>query len=276
MPDEVYLRIQYRLKMKKKINLEHPELMSEKLQWLKLHDRNSMHTRLVDKCAVRDYVAAVIGEEHLIPLLGVWNNPGKIDFERLPEQFVLKCNHDSGGVIICRNKSELDISVATEKLRRKLKRNYFWGNREWPYRDIPQKVFCEKFMTDVEGGNDLTDYKFYCFHGAADCVVACYDRASGDPKFYFFDRDWKLLRYNDQGVAAPEGFTIPKPANLEEMFSTADRLASLAESPFVRVDLYNISGKLYFGELTFFPHSGMDTTLLPEIDGRFGEKIRLG
>lgn len=275
MPDATYLKIQYRLKMGKKLNLKAPELMSEKLQWLKIHDRKPEYTMLADKYLVREHIAEVIGEDHLIPLLGVWEDPDSIDFDKLPDQFVLKCNHDSGGVVICREKSKLDQEAARKKLKERLGRVYCWGNREWPYQNIPRKVICEKYMTDSEGKSDLTDYKFYCCNGVADCVVACVERASGDPKFYFFDQDWKLLRYNEHSKAAPEGCTVPRPDNLEEMFEAANKLASSVDCPFLRVDLYSIEGKMYFGELTFFPHSGMDTELLPEIDRYFGDKIRL-
>lgn len=272
IPDEIYLKIQYRLKMHRKLHLDDPKTMNEKLQWLKIHNRNPFYTELVDKYTVRKHIEKAVDNDILIPLLGVWNEPEEIDFFTLPDRFVLKCNHDSGGVIVCKDKASLDIQAATRKLKANLKRNYSWGNREWPYKNIKPKIIAEEYIEDHSGQPGLTDYKFYCFNGEPDCVLACVDRKPGYAKFIFFDRNWKRLDYNNQSKEE-ETRIVPKPENLDEMFKTAEIIAQYVNSPFLRVDLYNVDGKTYFGEITFYPHSGMDTTLKLDSDIKFGDKI---
>ncbi len=272
MKDETYLKIVFKARMGKELNLEAPKTFNEKLQWLKLHYRDPLHTRLVDKYEVRSYIAETLGEEYLIPLLGVWDNPADIDYDSLPDQFVLKCTHDSGSVVICRDKAKLDKAAAAKKLARGLKNNGYNFGREWPYKDVKPRIIAEKYMVDDETG-ELRDYKFFCFDGKVDCVMLCMERATSDTKFYFFDRDWNLLRYNIRGKNAPEGFTVLKPSNMDEMFALAQKLS--AGFPYSRVDLYSVNGKSYFGEITFFPNSGFDANLLPETDLRWGEMINL-
>lgn len=428
MSDEEYVTRAFRAKMGSDLDLKNPVTFNQKLQWLKLYDRRPEYTMMADKYLVRQYIADTIGEEYLIPLLGVWDDPDAINFDALPNQFVLKCNHNSGlGMCICKDKSKLDIKSAREQLRKGLKQDYYLLWREWPYKDIPRKIIAEKYMTDDSGEelkdyklfcfngepkatlvcsdrfddnglhedfyselweklsvkrpnipatdtsiekpvnyelmkslarklakdmpfvrtdfyeingkvyfgemtffpasgfsgfqpecwdhklgqwialpadrggycinassefifsfkekslpdncehladkDDLTDYKFFCFDGHVDCVMLCLDRSSGDTKFYFFDRDWKLLRYNIRGKNAPENFILPKPLNMEEMFGIAERLSE--GLPFSRIDLYSVSGKTYFGEITFFPTSGFDSNLLPETDKHWGEMINI-
>lgn len=274
MSDELYLKCLYRGRMGKKLNLENPKTFNEKLQWLKLYDRRLEHTMMADKYLVRDYIAQVLGEEYLIPLLGVWENPDEIDFDKLPDRFVLKCNHNSGvGMCICKDKSKLDIDKVRRDLRKGLSQDYYLVHREWPYKNIPRKIICEQYMEDSSQKDSLTDYKFFCFNGVADCVMVCLDRFSGDTKFYFFDKNWKLKRLNIRGKNAPEGFTIPKPSCMDEMFRIAEKLST--GLPFSRIDLYECNGKVYFGEITFFPDSGFDANLLPETDQYFGEMIDL-
>lgn len=274
IPDDTYLKIQYRLKLHRKLHLDVPVTMNEKLQWLKLHDRNPLYTELVDKYAVRDHIEKAVGKDILIPLLGVWDKPEDIDYSKLPDRFVLKCNHDSGGVILCNNKAAFKIRAATDKLNEKLHRTYCWGNREWPYKNIKPKVIAEEFIEDHHGQTGLTDYKFYCFNGQPDCVLACVDRKPGSAKFIFFDKDWNRLDYNYQ-TEEEKNKIVPKPENLDDMFKTAETIAKYVKSPFLRVDLYNVDGKIYFGEVTFYPHSGMDASLKSETDHSFGEKISL-
>lgn len=272
--DRSYLKKMFYFNMGRKPELDDPKTFNEKLQWLKLNDRKDEYTMMVDKYRVREYVAATIGEEYLIPLLGVWDDPDEIDFDRLPDRFVLKCNHNSGrGLYICRDKSRLDRKKAKKNLKKGLKENFYYAGREWPYKNVSRKVIAEQYMTDTPDSDFLTDYKFFCFHGKADCVMLCLDRASGDTKFYFFDRAWNLCRYNLRGKAAPEGFTVPKPAVMDRMFEIAERLSH--GLTFARIDLYCSDGKIYFGEITFFPDSGFDKNLLPETDLAFGEKIKL-
>lgn len=272
--DKDYLKLKYRKLMHKELDLENPRVFNEKLQWLKLYNRNEKYTDLVDKYKVREYISQVLGEEYLIPLIGVYNDVKKIDFNKLPNQFVLKCNHNSGkGMIICRDKQNLDIKKTRKELKKGLKDNYYLLGREWPYKNVKRKIICEQFMQDNDNLIGLTDYKFFCFDGYVDCVMVCIDRHLKDTKFYFFDKNWNLKRINKRGLEAPNDFTLPKPKNIEKMFEIASKLST--GIPFVRVDLYDCNGKIYFGELTFYPDSGFDSNLLPETDEYFGKLIKL-
>jgi hypothetical protein len=272
--DTTYLKMMYKVNMGKSLNLDCPKTFNEKLQWLKIHDRNPLYTSLVDKYDVKKYVATSVGEKYIIPTLGVWNHFDEIDFDTLPNRFVLKCTHDSGGIVICKNKRELDKDAAKKLLEKCLKRNYYWYGREWPYKNVKPRIIAEKYISD--GGNldsELTDYKFFCFNGRVDNVMVCLDRDSGSTKFYFFTPDWKLLRINKRGKAAPANFTLPRPDCLDEMVKVAKTLSE--GMPFVRIDLYQSNKKVYFGEITFFPDSGIDSNILPETDLEWGHLLKL-
>lgn len=271
LPDKIYLKIRFYLEMGKKLDLKNPQTFNEKLQWLKLYDRNPEYTKMVDKYEVRKYIAEKIGEEYLIPLLGVWDSFDEIDFDKLPDQFVLKCNHDSGGLVICRDKSKLDIEAARKKINKSLKRDFFKITREWPYKDVKPRIIAEKYMSDSDG--KFIDYKFFCFNSFVHNVMVCVDRELGDTKFYFFDKNWDLLRLNKRGKNAPENFSLPKPENMEKMFEIASILSK--GTVFSRIDLYNTDGKIYFGEITFFPSSGFDANLLEETDHLFGDLTKI-
>lgn len=271
-PDRIFIKILWNQKMKYKLNLNEPRTFNEKLQWLKLNDRKTDYTDMVDKYAVRAFISKKIGTQYLIPLLGVWNNVDDIPFSNLPNKFVLKTNHDSGGVIICRDKNALDIKKTKKLLKNHMKTNYFYSNREWPYKNIKPKIICEKFMED-ELETELNDYKFFCFNGYVDCVMVCLERSSGKPKFYFFDKDWKFLKLNQASKKLMDNFSIPKPSCIDEMFRISSELSRGFK--FIRVDLYCCNNKIYFGELTFFPESGYDSNLLEETDLYFGDLIEL-
>lgn len=272
LPDKTYLKVRYYQHFKKRLNLNNPQTFNEKLQWLKLYDRNSLYTNLVDKYEVRKYIAETIGEEYLIPLIGVWDRFEDIDFSKLPNQFVLKCTHDSGGLVICKDKSKLDIEVTRKKINNPLKRNFYYLGREWPYKNVKPRIICEELLKTKDGRLPI-DYKFHCFSGEPDNVMVCIGRDSGSPKFFFFDTEWKLLRYNVAGINAANDFTLPKPKKIDEMFEIARELS--IGLPFVRVDLYCEEEKIYLGELTFFPQSGFDPNLLNTTDILFGDKIKL-
>lgn len=273
MNDEKYLTRVFEIRTGKKLNLNAPKTFNEKLQWLKIHDRRPEYTTMVDKYAVKKYIADKIGKQYIIPTLGVWDKFEDIDFDKLPEKFVLKCTHDSGGLVICKDKSKLDLEEAKKKINKSLHNNYFYSGREWPYKNVPPRIIAEKYMTDDENSEGFTDYKFFCFDGKVDCVMVCLDRYTGNTKFYFFDKDWKLKRLNKRGKAAPEGFTIPKPECMDQMFELA---AKLSEGiTFVRVDFYQSFGQIYFGELTFYPDSGFDANILPEADEYWGKLLKL-
>ncbi len=273
-PDKTYLKMRWSLIMKRPLDLDHPRTMNEKLQWLKLNNRYPLLTDLVDKIKVKEVLAPKIGEEHIIPTLKVWRSADEItaeDIAALPDKFVIKTNHSGGnnGVVICRDKTKLDLEDVRRKMKESMRSSLYLKQREWPYKNVERRIFAETYLAD-----DIVDYKFYCFNGEVDCVLMCLDRQSeGKTRFYFFDKDWNLLRYNKAGREAPEGFTLPRPKNLEKMFELAGELSK--GFPFVRVDLYNIDGKIYFGELTFYPDAGMDPNRLPEYDIYFGDKIDL-
>lgn len=271
LPDKIYLQMVFFKHFHRFINFKNPKTFNEKLQWLKLYNRKPEYTTMVDKYLVKEYVASKIGEEYIIPTLGVWNHADEIDFDTLPNQFVLKWNDDSKSVIICKDKKTFDCKKAIQALNDKASKNGYWYGREWPYKNVQPRIIAEKYMEDESGG--LVDYKFSCFDGYVDCVMVCLDRHLNDTKFYFFDREWNLKRINVRGKNAPEGFTIPKPSCIDEMFSLASILSK--GFPFVRIDLYAVNGQVYFGEMTFYPDSGFDANLLPETDDYFGQLIDL-
>ena len=271
--DEVFLRILYRIHMRKQLNLSSPQTMNEKMQWLKLHDRQPIYQTMVDKLAAKEYYGKMLGTEYIVPTIGVWNRVEDIDFDSLPNKFVLKTNHSGGntGVIVCKDKSRLDIASAKRRLKKSLKSDIYKGFAEWPYKGINKRIFAEELLG--KEGEELVDYKFYCFDGYVDAVLICIDRQIGDPKFYFFDKNWELKRYNKRGKMAPEGFTLPKPENIDKMFEIASIISK--GIPHLRVDLYNVGGKIFFGESTFFTCSGFDANRLPEADIYFGSLIKL-
>lgn len=270
MPDEAYLKKVYRARMGRPLNLEDPQLFSEKLQWLKLHDRNPLYTQLVDKYRVREYIAEKIGEEYLIPLLGVWDDPDEIDFDALPDQFVLKCNHNSGtGMCICRDKSKLDFDAVRKELRKGLLENFYLRHREWPYKNVNPCIIGEMYLEDVED-DALTDYKFFCFHGSAKIMYISKDIGK-DPRTDFFDMDFAHLPVRSKD---PNADIIPeKPARFDTMKQIAEILAG--DIPFVRVDLYSVQGKIYIGEMTFFHMGGFAKLSPDEWNVRLGSWITL-
>ena len=273
LSDEAYLKKAFKLRMGKKLDLDNPKTFSEKLQWLKLYDRKPEYTVMVDKYLVRKYIAEKLGEEYLIPLLGVWDSPEEIDFEALPEQFVLKCNHNSGaGMYICTDKSKMDVEKVKAELRKGLAQDYYLHGREWPYKNVPRKIVAEKYMVD-ESGYELKDYKFFCFDGEVKALFIAKDRTKEDEetKFDFFDADFNHLPFtNGHPNAEPPYF---KPDKFEEMKELAKVLS--AGIPQLRVDFYNINGKIYFWELTFSHWSGMVPFSPEEWDYKFGEWIKL-
>ena len=272
IPDKLYLSLLYKSKFGRKLDWQNPKTFNEKLQWLKVYDRRPEYTTYVDKYMVRDYIAKTIGEEYLIPLLGVWNSPDEIDFDKLPNQFVLKCNHDSGGLCICKDKANFDIEAAKVKLRESLKKDYYIEGREWPYKNVPRKIIAEKYMVDVSEALSLRDYKFMCFDGKVKCSFVCSDRNTKEGLHVtFFDLDWKVLPFERHYPARKEG--LPKPKCYEEMIKLAEKLSK--DIPFVRVDFYEINGKVYFGELTFYPGSGFEEFSPCSADEWLGSFIKL-
>lgn len=272
MDDKKFIEKMFKATMDYPLNLENPKSFNEKLQWLKLYDRNPLYTKLVDKYKVREYISEKIGEDYLIPLLGVWDDPEEIDFDSLPNKFVLKCNHNSGlGMCICTDKSKIDIKKVKNELKSGLAQNYYLNGREWPYKNVSRKIICEKYMTD-ETGKNLRDYKFYCFDGKPKIVGIYQDRNSdkettGD--FFDMNFEWVDLRFG-----MPNALNKPqKPQKFQEMIKIAEILSE--GMPEVRVDLYISNNKIYFGELTFFDGGGFDKIEPLEWDYKLGSWIKL-
>lgn len=272
LSDEDFLKKKYKLIMGKDLHLNPPITFNEKLQWLKIHDHNPLYTTMVDKYAAKDYVANIIGKEHIIPTLGVWDSFDEIDFDQLPNEFVLKCTHDSGGLVICHDKSKLDKKAAKRKIEKCLRRNYYWSGREWPYKNVKPRIIAEKYMTD--GSNEeIVDYKLMCFNGKPKASFVCSDRFSKDGlKVTIYDTDWKRMPFERQYHLASK-VEIGKPKTYDEMLQLAEKLAR--NIPFIRVDFYEISGKSYFGELTLFPGSGFEEFSPSEWDHTLGDWIEL-
>ncbi len=270
--DKAYLKLKYKFLMGKRLNLDNPLTLNEKINWLKLYNRNPLYTTLVDKVAVKEYVSKKYGAKYIIPTIGVYDNANEIDIRILPNQFVLKTNHDSGTYLICENKHTFDWQTAKQILNRALKKDFYKVHRAWPYKDVKRKILCEEMLPIVDGNLPI-DYKFFCFDGVADCVMLCLGRDTADAKFYFFNKDWELLRYNVAGLQAAHNFTLPKPEKIGKMFELATKLSKGMQ--FVRIDLYYENNNIYFGEYTFFPDDGFDYNILIKSDYKLGQKIKL-
>lgn len=273
LPDRSYVKLYYRLRVGRKLNTNNPETLNEKLQWLKFNYRFTLQSIVSDKLLVRDYVKKKIGEEYLIPLLGSWEKYDDINFSLLPEKFVLKCNHDSGGLVICTDKAKMSRSEERKKIEKSLKNNFFYIGREYQYRNIKPMIICEEFISD--NGKVPMDYKIYCFNGVPDVILVCRDRFSKNThraSYLFFDQEWNFQPLN-KGDEDLEKIYIPKPKSLEKMIEIARKLSE--DFIFARIDLYNINGKIYFGEITLSPNSGFDPDIKYETDLMFGQKLKI-
>lgn len=271
LADKTYLKIYFKCKMGYKLNLKNPQTFNEKLQWLKLYDRNPEYTKMVDKYEVREYIKEKIGEEYLIPLIGVYDKFDDIDFDELPNQFVIKCNHDSGGLVICKDKGKLNIEETRKKINKSLKRNYYYSGREWPYKNVKPRIIIEKYMED-SNKSDLIDYKLFCFNGIPKIVLVCSERfSSSNMCETWFDMNWKLIDMTESGHRVDS--TISKPKQLKKMVELSKKLSK--NIPFIRVDWYEIGDKLYFGELTFYPASGFEKFELKEWNKKIGDMLSI-
>ena len=275
LPDSIYIKLRYYLNLGKKLNLKNPITFQEKLQWLKLYDQNPLYTKLADKILVKDYVANAIGSEYVIPLLGVWERPEDIDWDTLPNKFVLKTNHSGGntGVIICKDKNSFDKNQAIIKLNSSLNDDIYKSLREWPYKNIKKRIFAESFVESPEGSDDLPDYKFFCFNGEVKALFVATDRQKEgeDVKFDFFDADYNHLPFKQGHENA--SILPPKPKSFEEMKHIAEVLSQ--GIPHVRVDLYEVNGHPIFGEFTFCHFGAMVPFQPEEWDYKFGEWLIL-
>ena len=248
--DEMYIKMYYLISMGRWPNLKNPHTFQEKLNWLKLNYRMDNQYKYVDKYEVKKYVENVIGKEYVVPLLGVWKSFDEIDFDSLPNQFVLKCTHDSGSFCICKDKNIFDINLARKRINKGLRRNYYLTCREWPYKHCKPMIIAEKFLSPTHG-EELKDYKFFCFNGKPKFMYVSND-VDRNAKTDFFDMDYKHL---DMRMKDPNSESVPsKPEQFERMKSLASKLCQ--GFPHVRVDFYIVDNKIYFGELTFFHNGG--------------------
>lgn len=273
-PDKLYLRLQFRLRMGYGLNLDNPKTFSEKLQWLKLHDRNTLYSSLVDKYEVKAKMEKVLGNQYIIPTLGVWNDVEDIDVGSLPNQFVLKTTHGGGGygVIVCKDKMALDWNSCKRMLKKGMRQDIYLSLREWPYKNIRHRIIAEQFMCQ-EDGTDLADYKFFCFNGKPTFVYLRHE-ASGEtrPRMSFFTMDWTFAPFHNPDYLQFD--SLPdKPLLFNQMKEIA---AKISEGyPFLRVDLYIINNQIYFSEVTFYPGSGMTKFLPSEWDRKLGDMLVL-
>lgn len=269
IPDKIYLNLMYYYHFHRIPTWNNPQTFNEKLQWLKLYDRNPVYTVMVDKIEAKRFVADKIGEEYIIPTLAVYDSAEDIDIDRLPDQFVLKCNHDSKSVCVCKDKNCFDIEKAKNFLGPRLKANGYWYGREWPYKNVVPRIFAEKYMEDAKV-RELRDYKIYTFNGKAKFCMINTDRGT-DTRADYFDESYNWLDFTwgySHADVKPE-----KPANYEKMFELAEKLAKGTAT--LRVDFYEVNGQVYFGELTFFDASGFDKIIPESYDLKFGSWIKL-
>lgn len=270
IPDSIYIQIYYFAHFKKFCDLKKPSTYNEKLNWLKLHDHNPVYPTLVDKYEAKEYVARIIGNEYIIPTLGVWDTFDDIDFEKLPNQFVLKCTHDSEGLVIVKDKKKLDKNAAKEKIEAALKQNFYYIGREWPYKDVKPRIIAEQYMEDHVDG-ELRDYKFFCFDGEPKAMFIASDRASDHVKFDYYDLKFNHLDIKQKYPHAKEA--LRKPVTFEKMIEFSKILSK--GFPHVRVDFYEVDGHLYFGELTFYHFSGFMPFEPDRWDKVFGDWLKL-
>lgn len=270
IPDPLYLRIKFYMRTRRHLNLKNPDTYTEKLQWLKIHDRKPIYTTLVDKYGVKKFVADRLGEEHVIPLIGVWDRVEDIPYDKLPNKFVLKCTHDSGGLQICKDKSKFDFILAKKKICEVLKENYYWASREWPYKNVKPRIIAEKYMEDAKTG-ETRDYKFFTFNGEPKVMYIATGRGTGETYGDFFDMDFNHLDLTIDHRNAP--ICPEKPDCFEEMKKAATILAQGISQ--VRVDFYVIDGQYYFGEMTFFHCGGFEDLKPARWNKTFGDWVSL-
>lgn len=272
--DKTYVKLQYFFRLHKKLNLNNPQTFSEKLQWLKLFYHKKEHQIMVDKYAVKEYVANIIGEEYIIPTIGVWDNPEDIDWECLPEKFVLKTTHGGGnvGVLVCKDKKTFNKENSINKLSKALKQDIYKDLREWPYLDAKKRILAEELLEDIHNPSDLPDYKFFCFNGDPKYCQVISNRGTS-MTVDFFDKEWKHQPFHEPKHYPFSSKNISAPSQHLKMLELASKLSK--GHPFLRVDFYEVNGKVFFGELTFFPTSGFGGFNPEEWNNKFGSWIQL-
>lgn len=272
MDDKMFLKFYYRISTGNRLNLNKPRTFNEKIQWLKLYNQKPEYTIMADKYLAKEYVGKKIGKQYIIPLLGVWDSPDEIDFDKLPDQFVLKCNHNSGtGMCICRDKASLDIAKVKKKLKKGMKEDFFLHGREWVYKNIPRKIIAEQFMTD-ESGYELKDYKIFCFDGIPKLIEVDFDRYTTGHKRNLYTTNWKLMNAEIKYKHVKDK-RIERPQCLDKLLELAGILSE--GIPHVRVDFYVINEAIYFGELTFYHESGLAQFRPESLEVKMGKYIKL-
>lgn len=270
LSDELHTKLKYRLKMGRSLNLNNPQTFTEKLSWLKLYDHDPRYLALVDKWDVMEHVANTIGSNYCVKKYGVWDSFDEIDFDALPDQFVLKSTNDSGSTVICKDKSTFDKAAAREKLNCSKKRSYYWYNREWQYKHLKHRILAEEYLTDASG-DGLIDYKFFCFDGKPEFMFIATGRATGNTRFDFFDMDFQWIPVKQH---YPNADVRPsKPAHFEEMKELAQKLSQGLKH--VRVDFFLANDQVYFGELTFVHFGGYERFEPSQYDYEFGKLLTL-
>lgn len=274
LPDKPYLKLLFLFNMRQRLNLDYPKSFNEKLQWLKLNFRKPEMTIMVDKYRVRAYVAEKIGETYLVPLLGVWNRPEEIDIDALPNEFVLKCNHNSGvGNCVCKDKSRINFADVLKNLNVAFRQDYFLRGREWPYKDVRKCIIAEKLLVDHTTGEDsLRDYKFFCFEGKVRFFKIDLDRFTEHHANYYSPTG-ELLKFGEKDLPPLYGRKVKMPDTLSKMVELAEKLSK--DFPFLRVDFYDVDGRIYFGELTFYPASGIRPFTSMDWDYKLGKWLKL-
>lgn len=270
VPDKLYILWRYYNRFGYVMNLKDPKTYNEKLQWLKLYNRDPKYTNMVDKHEAKKIVTDTIGEEYVIPSYGVWNAFDEINFDELPNQFVLKCTHDSGGIYICKDKDSMDVESARKILERSLNINYSYYGREWAYKDIKPRIIAEKYL---EENNELTDYKFFCFDGEPKVLYVATERMNSEDgvKFDFFDLNFNNLHIKNNHPNSTK--EILKPKSFDEMIELSKTLSK--GLPHVRIDFYEVGGKPLFGEYTFYSNCGLDPFDPPIWDETLGDWLDL-
>lgn len=270
IPDKIYLQLLYKHRMGKRLDLKNPKSFNEKLQWLKLYDRRPEYITMVDKYEAKNYVAKIIGEEYIIPTLGMWDSFDEVDFDSLPEQFVLKCTHDSGGLVIVKDKSKFDRAAARKKINDSLAVDYYKLGREWPYKNVKRKIIAENYLVD-ESGYELKDYKVFNFGGDPKIIQVDFDRFTSH-KRNLYSTDWDLIDV-DIHYPSDKSREINKPEALEKMLEIAKMLSN--GYPYIRTDFYCINKRIYFGEITLYPGCGTEEFNPDDWDLKLGEWIKL-
>ena len=270
IPDTLYLKVRYRLCIHNKLNFRNPLSFNEKLQWLKVYYHNPLYEKLVDKYEVKFYVKNNFPDLKIIPTLGVWDTPEEIEYDKLPNQFVIKCTHDSGSIIICNDKKKLDVISTNRKLKAALNKNMYYSGREWVYKNLKPRIIAEELISD--GSDELKDYKLMCFNGTFKCCFVCSERFSGQGLHVtFFDENWNILPFSRHYPRKNDG--IPKPKCYDRMIILAEKMSQ--GMPFVRIDFYEVRDEIYFGEYTFFPGSGFEEFEPEKWDYIIGEWLHL-